>query len=55
MVLIGFSDTLSLAQSIGIVGTMVLTPFFIVIITVVATVMITIITFFYFCTQLETP
>jgi hypothetical protein len=28
MVLIGFSDTLSLAQSIGIVGTMVLTLYF---------------------------
>jgi len=28
MVLIGFSDTLSLAQSIGIVGTMILTLFF---------------------------
>jgi len=28
MVLIGFSDTLSMAQSIGIVGTMVLTLYF---------------------------
>ncbi len=28
MVLIGFSDTLSLAQSVGIVGTMVLTLYF---------------------------
>jgi hypothetical protein len=28
MVLIGFSETLSLAQSIGIVGTMVLTLYF---------------------------
>ena len=28
MVLIGFSDMLSLAQSIGIVGTMVLTLYF---------------------------